>query len=222
MNQEQVTGQVKRCLRHCLEQRDGPGIRTLTTRLVHRHGHPFLEQLLSQPEWSSHRLWWGEQIGHPTPHLRPQPYGNMRGPTAKQHQDDKTDGKIYGRIPGAAKEPSDQLQPTPSPQQYPGPQAGPHPDGPPADQTEPFSQPQGNPNGPPPAQVGKQRLKMAKAAQTIPTQGEDGTIPTVPQGTSKEQSQEGSPPSRRHRSHHLRGWLPRSELPHQFPQQDAA
>lgn len=221
MNQEQVIGQVKRCLRHCLEQRDGPGIRTLTTWLVHRHGHPFLEQLLSQPEWSSHRLWWGEQIGHPTPHLRPQPYGNMRGPTAKQHQDDKTDGKIYGRILGAAKEPSDQLQPTPSPQQYPGPQAGPHPDGPPADQTEPFSQPQGNPNGPP-AQVGKQRLKMAKAAQTIPTQGEDGTIPTVPQGTSKEQSQEGSPPSRRHRSHHLRGWLPRSELPHQFPQQDAA
>ena len=65
MTQERVIAQVKPRLQHCLEQRDRPGILALTTWLVHRHGYPLLQQLLSQPEWSSHRLWWAEQMDHP-------------------------------------------------------------------------------------------------------------------------------------------------------------
>ena len=65
MTQERVMAQVQTRLQHCLEQRDRPGILTLTTWLVHRHGHPLLQQLLSQPEWASHRPWWEEQISHP-------------------------------------------------------------------------------------------------------------------------------------------------------------
>ena len=65
MSQERVIAQVKPRLQRCLEQRDRPAILALTAWLVHRHGHPLLQHLLSQPEWSSHRPWWGEQIHHP-------------------------------------------------------------------------------------------------------------------------------------------------------------
>ena len=63
MKQERVTtDQVQARLQHCLEQRDRPGVLVLTAWLVHRHGHPLLQQLLSQPQWSSHRLWWGARV----------------------------------------------------------------------------------------------------------------------------------------------------------------
>ena len=65
MTQERVIAQVQPRLQHCLEKRDRPGILAFTTWLVHRHGHPRLQQLLSQPEWASHRPWWEEQISHP-------------------------------------------------------------------------------------------------------------------------------------------------------------
>lgn len=218
----QITAQIKLRLRHYLEHRDGPGVCAFTTWLVHRHGHSLLQQLLSQPEWSSHRLWWGQQISHlnpdlqPRSQLQPQAHHRMTGPAGKQHQGDKTDDKI----PRAAKGPSGQLEPAPSPQPHPEPQEGLPLDRRPASQTE-------SPNRThdhikvTPAQVGKQRLKLAKAARPIPIQGEDGTIPTVTPAASKRQLNKGSR-DRQHRSRRLRGWLPSSHLPHQLPQQDAA
>ena len=83
MTQERVIEQVKPRLQHCLEQRDRPGILALTTWLVHRHNYPLLQQLLSQPEWSSHRLWWGQQIDHPNDdktedRIPPEPQDELR------------------------------------------------------------------------------------------------------------------------------------------------
>ena len=183
MAQEWVIAQVKPRLRHCLEQRDRPGILALTTWLVHRHGHALLQQLLSQPEWSSHRLWWREQIDHldlvrqPQVELPPQSHLKIV-PTGKDHQDDKTQDKV----PMGAKNTSDQ--------------------------PEPLSQAHDD-------------IKITPARMTRQRLNEDGEIPTVTQAAGQKGAR-GKSPTRQHRSLYLRGWLPRSQLPHQFPQQDAA
>ena len=223
MAQERVIAQVKPRLRHCLEQRDFPGILSLTTWLVHRHGHDLLQQLLSQPEWSSHCLWWAEQIRHLNlgldlpPQSDPQPSPHRKtGPTAKDHQDDQTRDKV----PIAAKGTSSQPVPNPQ-QQHPEPQERqPHLDGHPANQTEPLDQAR-NEVKITPAQVTKQRLKAGQPARPAFHPGENGEISTMTPAASKERPRRQSP-GRQHRSLHLRGWLPRSQLPHQFPRQDAA
>lgn len=222
MAQERVINQVKPRLRHCLEQKDRPGILTLTTWLVHRHGHDLLQQLLSQPEWSSHRLWWAEQIRHLNlgldlqPQSAPQPRPHLKtGPTVKDHQDDQTRDKV----PIAAKSASS--QPAPSPRQHPEPQEQrPHLDGHPANRTEPLDQTRDEVKITP-AQVTKQRLKAGQPAGPAFRPGEDGEISTMTPAASKERAK-GKSPGRQHRSLHLRGWLPCGRLPHQFPQQDAA
>lgn len=219
MTQERVIAQVKPRLQHCLEQRDRPGILALTTWLVHRHGHPLLQQLLSQPEWSSYRLWWGEQISHlnpglqPPSELQPQPQPQLKtGLTDKDHQDDKTEHKT----PMATKSTSDPLEPTPTPRQHPEPQDEFHLDGNPANQTESLDQAHDDIKLTP-AQVTKQRLKMGKSAKPVkpvPIQDKDGEVPIVAQrptrSSRKRDPQTGSTGSLR-----LRDWLPRSRLPHQ-------
>ena len=221
MKQERVTtdDQVQARLQHCLEQRDRPGILALTAWLVHRHGHPLLQQLLSQPQWSSHRLWWGAQIGQPHPGLEPQsesrrqpPHRLDTVPAGKDHQDDKAED----RTPIAAKGAANRTGPSPSPRQHPAPQAVQHRDGYPESWTDPWEQ---GGDGPKitPAQVTKRRLKMDKPAPPV----EAGELPTVTRAASEERRPK-EPLDQQRRSLHLRGWLPRRHLPHQRPQQDAA
>ena len=226
MTQERVMAQVQTRLLLCLEQRDRPGILALTTWLVHRHGHSLLQQLLSQPEWESHRLWWGRQISRSNPDLQPQPQPSPKTiPTARDHQDKKTSHKT--RTPMAA-------QVTPDPWEEPAPPTREHPEpgdglrldehsAQPANPT-PSSDPNADAIKLTPAQVTKQRLKMDKSAKFpkhVPIQEQERTAPTVTPATPKEQQQK-RPPNQRHRSLHLRSWLPCSRLPHQDPQQDAA
>ena len=219
MPQERVIAQVKPRLQHCLEQRDRPGVVALTTWLVHRHGHALLQQLLSQPEWSSHRLWWGEQIGRLRPDLQPQsrlqPHCKTI-PTGKERQDDRTEEKL----PVVARSAADQAEPAPGLRQHPGPEAGLPLDGHPESRTEPVDQIRDDVK-PTPAQVTKRRLKMDQSAKPVPPQGKNGDIPTVTPANGKQRSPNDSP-DRQHRSLHLRSWLPRSRLPHQCPRQDAA
>ena len=222
MTQERVIAQVQPRLQHCLEQRDRPGILALTTWLVHRHGHPLLQQLLSQPQWSSHRLWWGKQISHPNPDPQPQPCPKTT-PTAKDdHRDDKASHKP--KTPMAAQDTSDPWEEqTPAPRQHPEPEDGLRPDGHsahPASRTASSDQ-DPDPIKLTPAQVTKQRLKMGKSAKPVPIQKESGTAPAMTQAVNKEQPQR-RPPKRLHRSLQLRDWLPCSDLPHQLPRQDAA
>jgi len=226
MVRERVIAQVKPRLRHCLEQRDRPGILSLTTWLVHRHGHGLLQQLLSQPEWSGHRLWWAEQIHHLNlglelqPQSDPQPRPHPRiGPT--DTDEDRQDDQIRDKVPIVTR--STANRPVPIPRQDPEPQARrPSLDGHPANpasRTEPLEK-AGDQVRITPAQVTKQRLKAAQVAKPAFRPGEDGEIPTVPPaaGTERPTSKErpkGAPPGRQHRSLHLRSWLPRSRLPHQ-------
>ena len=210
MPQERVIGQVEVRLQHCLEQRDRLGTLTLTTWLVHRHGYSLLQQLLDQPRWLSHRLWWEEQIHHPNLDLqppsepRPQPHCKTV-PTATQ---DKT--------PMAAKSTASLVEPIPVLQQHMEPQEELRFDEHPADRTE--SPDQSHDDGRiTPAWLSKQRLKMGKPARPV----EDEEMPAVTQAALKNRPAKGVP-DRQQRSLHLRGWLPHSQLPHQYPRQDAA
>lgn len=220
VTQDRVIAQVNLRLQHCLEQRDRPGILALTTWLVHRHGHPLLQQLLSQPEWASHRLWWGEQISHPNPDLQPQsalqPQPRPeRTPMAKDHRDDKVEHKTMMAAQGM----SDPWETAPAPRQHPELEDGLRLDGhsaQPANPTASSDQDRDHVKLTP-AQVTKQRLKMCKSAQPanpLPIQEQGGTAPTVTQAANRKQSQKNTP-NRKHRSLHLRDWLPRSRLPHQ-------
>ncbi len=221
MTQDRVIAQVNLRLQHCLEQRDRPGILALTTWLVHRHGHPLLQQLLSQPEWASHRLWWGEQVSHPNPDLQPQsalqPQPRPeRTPMAKDHQDED---KVEHKTMMAAQGMSDPWETAPAPQQHPELEDGLRPGGRsahPANPTASSDQDRDHVKLTP-AQVTKQRLKMckpAKPANPLPIQKQDGTVPTVTQAVTRKESQK-NPPNRKSRSLHLRDWLPSSRLPHQ-------
>lgn len=190
MTQERVMAQVQPRLQHCLEQRDGPGILALTTWLVHRHGHPLLQQLLSQPEWADHCLWWEEQISHPNP-------------------------KAADKTSTATRSTSDPLERG----QHLEPQGGLRPDGHsahPANPTESLDQTREDVKLTP-AQVSKQRLTMGrlpKPAKSAPVQEEDGEAPTMTRAASKARPRRTAA-GRQHRSLRLRDWLPRSWLPHQ-------
>ena len=46
----------------CLQNNDGPGIRVLTIRLVHRHGTDIWKYLRDQPCWSDCFPWWEQQL----------------------------------------------------------------------------------------------------------------------------------------------------------------
>ena len=211
MTQERVIAQAKTHLQRCLEQRDRPGILTLTMRLVHRHGHPLLEQLLSQPEWSSHRLWWGEQIGHLNSDLRSQSGLQIEqfktSLESKAHPEEKIPIGISSTLVG----------PNPSLQKDPKPQEEIHLAKDLANQSESLNQISDGIKITP-AQVTKQRLKMVQRA----AQREDAGETTMTQTTSKEQIKKGPLERRPRHSLRLRGWLPSSNLPHQLPKQDAA
>ena len=223
--------QVKPRLQHCLEQRDRPGILALTTWLVHRHGHPLLQQFLSQPEWSRHRLWWGKQISHPHLDPRPQPSPQPQSspkttPTAQDHRGDKTELKT--KTPMAAQVTSDPWKTASVPRQRrpPEPEDGLRLDGHSACPANPtaFSEQDRDHLKLTPAQVTKQRLKIGKSstpAKPVPIRESDGPAPTLTPAARKEQRQR-RPHNRKHRSLDLRDWLPRSQLPHQAPHQDAA
>lgn len=218
MIQEQVIAQVKPRLQQCLEQKDRPGVLALTKWLVHRHGHPLLQQLLNQPEWASHRLWWGKQISYQNSDLqsRHQPHPETT-PVAKDHRDDKAEHKTLTTAQGT----SDPWETTPAPQQYHEPGYGLRLDkhsSRPANPTTSLN-PDREDVKLTPAQVIKQRLtrmgRSAKpAANPLPVEKEAGKAPTTTQAVNGEQPQK-STPSRQHRSLRLRDWLPRSRLPHQ-------
>lgn len=218
MSQERLIAQVKPRLQHCLEQRDGPGILALTMWLVHRHGHGLLERMLSQPEWSSHRLWWDSQIGHlsldlqPQSELQHQSQPRLRTiPTGKDHQD----GKTQDKTPVTAEDPLDQPEPMSIPQHHPEPQERSHLDGQPANQGESLDHQALDGIKMTPAQVTKQRLKADKAAKSAFSLGEDGEVLTVTPAASKERPPQRKSPGRQHRSLQLRSWLPCNQLPHQ-------
>ncbi|MXW40205.1 MAG: hypothetical protein F4Z75_03460 [Synechococcus sp. SB0668_bin_15] len=218
MIQKQVIAQVKPRLQQCLEQKDRPGILALTKWVVHRHGHPLLQQLLSQPEWASHRLWWGKQISHQNPGLQPRRQSHPETtPAAKDHRDEKTEHKTLA----AAQATSDPWETTPAPQQHPEPGDGLRPDkhsSRPAKPTTSSDQDRDDVKLMP-AQVIKQRLmRMGRpvkpAANSLPVEKKAGKEPTVTQAVNGEQPQK-STASGQHRSLRLRDWLPRSRLPHQ-------
>ena len=235
MTQERVIAQVQARLQHCLERRDRPGILALTTWLVHRHGHPLLQQLLSQPEWSSHRLWWGEQISNLNPDLQPQCSPQPQAcpqatptpttPTAQDHRDDKRDaGTDHKALMAAVGTTDPWAEPAPHPRPHPEPEDG-LPLDPPSARSANRTASSGQDLDPvnlTPAQVTRQRLKMIKQpTNPVPIHEQDGTTPTVAQAANQEQPQK-RPRNRQHRSLQLRDWLPRSRLPHQAPRQDAA
>ncbi|MCY4234828.1 MAG: hypothetical protein OXE74_00675 [Cyanobacteria bacterium MAG CAR2_bin_4] len=219
MVRERVIAQVKPRLRHCLEQRDRPGILSLTTWLVHRHGHALLQQLLSQPEWSGHRLWWAEQIHHlnlgpdprPQSDLQPRPHPGT-APADKDRQDDQTRDKVPIVPRSTANQPAPIPPPVPELQERRPPLDG-HPADP-AGRTEPLEPVPDPPARITPAQVTKQRLKAGQAAKPAFRPGADGEIPIAPSAAGKEPLKRTSP-GRQHRSRHLRSWLPHSRLPHQ-------
>lgn len=214
MTQERVIAQVKPRLQTCLEQRDRAGILALTAWLVHRYGYPLLQQLLSQREWAGHRLWWGRQLSHPNPVPEPQTSPQPRSSPKTQ-------------TPMATKGLPDPWETTPAPQQHPGPEEGLRRDGDSAQPANPAAssgQDADNTAKLTPAQVTKQRLKAgqpAKSTELFPMQEQDGAAPIMPQATNQEQTRQPLP-KQKQRSRYLRDWLPRSRLPHQNSQQDAA
>ena len=139
---------------------------------------------------------------------------------AKDHRDDKVEHKAMMAAQGM----SDPRETAPAPQQHPELEDGLRLDGHsahPANSTASSDQDRDHVKLTP-AQVTKQRLKMCKSATPanhLPIQEQDGTVPTVTQAAktqavNRKQPQK-NPPNRKHRSLHLRDWLPRSRLPHQ-------
>ncbi|WP_161632479.1 hypothetical protein [Candidatus Synechococcus spongiarum] len=224
MVRERVIAQVRPRLRHCLEERDRPGILSLTTWLVHRHGHALLQQLLSQPEWSGHRLWWAEQIHHLNLELELPPQSDLQsrfhsgnGSTDKGRQGDQTRDKVSIATRSTANRPAPTPRPDPEPQER-RPPLDRCPANP-ASRTEPV-EPGGDQIRITPAQVTKQRLKAVQAAKPAFRPGEDGGDPPRAPATGAErpagkERPKGTSPGRQRRSRHLRSWLPRSRLPHQ-------
>jgi len=207
MTEERVIAQVKPHLKHCLEQRNPSSICAFTTWLVHRHGYGLYQHLLRQPEWSGHRLWWEAQVrtwptsSQPPDPSQPQVNNQVVAPA----------GRLQTRAPEKTAGPdktSDQAKITSAHDH--GPAATPAPEHSPEDikTTCPLT----------PAQLAQQRLKV----------GRPNRVPIQP-GAAEEVSQGGRERQGHNRAHHqkhhslnLRGWLPRSHLPHQHPQQDVA
>lgn len=57
-----VVGEAQAEIEACLQNHNGPALRALTIRLVHRHGLGLWEQLRRQPHWCDALPWWEQQL----------------------------------------------------------------------------------------------------------------------------------------------------------------
>ena len=57
-----VLGEVHAEIETCLQNSNGPALRALTIRLVHRHGLGIWNELRRQPHWCDALPWWEQQL----------------------------------------------------------------------------------------------------------------------------------------------------------------
>ena len=79
-----VLGEAYAEIEACLQNSNGPAVRALTIRLVHRHGLGVWNELRSQPHWREALPWWEQQL---------------------DLQDWATPSPVSGRVPTATPDP---------------------------------------------------------------------------------------------------------------------